>query len=197
MAASLLEQALKETNPDKKYALLTEAEKTEGGSLALHKALLLLGDREGYPPGDPRRIRCYALHSLQHPLQHSEQEQQLMAHDLFHHPRLEECLLLSRDSQALLKEYLTALSEQYIQIFLLGDRNMHAFFPLFSRRRIIRRLSLAMGDVIRNIFLSPFLAGEEQSLLAGCFYRACHSQLSGRTDDLDEALGAEICALIR
>ena len=194
---ALLRQAREEKNPEKKYALLKKAEQQGAEGLALEMEWLLLGDPSSYPPGDPRRLPCHPLHSLQHPDRYPEEEQQQMACSLFRHPRLEKCLALSPDPNSFLRDYLFCLSEQYITVFLQGDRSqipltLWAFMP----RRAARRLALAMGDVIRNIFLCPFLTEDEQSLLAGCFYRACHGHLNGRTEHLDAALGAEICALI-
>jgi len=194
----MLEKILQEKSPQKRYQLLKAAENTDEHSLALQKELLLMGDYDRFPQGDLRRIGCYALHSFEQPHRHAEEEQQQMAEGIFHAPRLEACLALVPDPGMFLREYLTALSTNYIRIFIRGE-SAHMPFPfgLFASRRLPRRLSLPMGNVIRNIFLCPFLSEEEQTLLAGCFYRACYQDLEGRTGPLDENLVAAICALIR
>ena len=58
-------------------------------------------------------------------------------------------------------------------------------------------LAIPAYDVISNIFLSPFLNEEEQTLLAGAFYRAYHAHMDGRTEPLDEKLGVLLGKLIR
>lgn len=197
-AMMLLRQAQQQEKPEKKYDLLKKAHALAPDSLPVLQEMLLTGDYDRWPRGDLRRIGCYLFHGFEHPEQHPEEEQQRMALEFFHSSLLDQCLALADDPQAFLKEYFTALGANYISIFIREDRaHMPYLFGYLATRKIPRYLAAPMGSVIRNIFLCPFLTGEQQSLLAGCFYRACYQYLEGQTGPLDENLGASICALIR
>ncbi|MBE5770478.1 MAG: hypothetical protein E7336_03775 [Clostridiales bacterium] len=192
--------ARKEKNPVKKQVLLAQAERIAPDDLAVQKELLMLGDlyrRDGKNP-DPRLIKCYLFHIFEHPESHDEQEQEHMAREIFDHPRLQRCLALSPAPQEFMKEYLHDLSDAYIEMFIRNERaHVPSLFGFVPPRRLVKFLSLPAADVIRNIFLCPFLAENEQSLLAGAFYRAFYQYVNGHTENLDEALGEEIRALIQ
>lgn len=192
--------ARQEKDPLKKQVLLAQAERIAPEDLAIQKELLLLGDlykRDGKNP-DPRLIKCYLFHIFEHPECHAEEEQEKMAREIFHHPRLQRCLSLAPVPQEFLKDYLLSLSDAYIDIFIRNERShVPALFGFVPPKRLIRFLSLPAADVIRNIFLCPFLTQEEQALLAGSFYRAFYQYVNGQTEKLDETLGEEIRALIQ
>lgn len=197
-AMALLKKAKKEKDPKEQYALLLEAEMLDESHPDIQRALLYLGNGYLYAPGDLRRIRCYPFHSFEHPEYYSETDQQALVHSLLHHPRMGKCLAFSPDPAAFQREFFTSLALDYITIFIREDRSHLPFlFSHLSQRKLPKWLAHPMSDVIRNIFLCPFLSLEEQSMLAGCFYRACYQYLAGAVDPLNICLGAEICALIQ
>lgn len=192
--------ARQEKDPVKKQVLLAQAERIAPDDLEVQRELLLLGEnyrRDGKNP-DPRLIKCYLFHGFEHPECHDEAEQQRMARELFDHPRLQRCLALSPAPQAFLAEYLQALADAYIDLFIRHDRaHVPGLAGLIPGKRLIGRLSLPAADVIRNIFLCPFLSEAEQKLLAGAFYRAFYQYVNGQSEALDAALGEAIRALIQ
>lgn len=197
---ALLGLAQKSPDPKIKREYLLRAEALSLQSLAVQKELLLLGDlwrRDGRNPR-PDLIKCYLLHAFEHPQAHDEETQRRMARELFDHPQVQKCLALTKDAAAFLREYLEQLSTQYVEIFIQGQReHVPGFLGYALPRRLPRYWAAPMGDVIRNIFLCPFLSVAEQQMLAGAFYRACYRCLEGRTEALDRALGAEIRALLQ
>ena len=182
-----------------RYEALIQAEKEKPEDLSVQRALLLLGGQwkaDGRNP-DPSLIKCYLFHAFEHPEYHDEDSQKRMARAFFDEPRLQACLHLASQPQEFLREYLMELAGQYIDMFIWHQKeHVPSLFGFVPPKRIPKFLALPMGDVIRNIFLSPFLSVEEQQLLAGIFYRACYGFLSGQTEHLDAYLGAEIRALI-
>ena len=192
--AALLQCAAGEKSVPGKRKYLLQAEALFPESLALQKELLLLGEEaEGW-----KSLKCFLLHAFEHPEMHTEEEEKSMAREIFSHPRLEKCLRLSPDPQAFMQAYLSAICGQYIEIFIENQReHVPGLLGYVMPGRLRKYFALPMGDVIRNIFLCPFLSAEEQSLLAGVFYRACFRHLNGQTDALDGQLGEEIRALIR
>lgn len=195
---TLLRQAQQEERPDKKYGLLKQALSLSPDSLPVLREMLVMGDYDRWPRGDLRRIGCYLFHGFEHPEQHTEEEQARMAAELFHSPLLDRCLALSDDPKEFLWEYHSALAANYVRIFIREDHShLPYLFGFLAARKIPCYLARPMGDVIRNIFLCPFLSEEEKSRLAGCFYRACHQYLEGQTGPLDENLGASVCALLQ
>ena len=195
-----LSLAQKEKDPLKKHVLLSQAERIAPDDLAVQRELLMLGDiykRDRKNP-DPRLIKCYLFHIFEHPEAHAEDEQARLAREFFDHPRLQKCLALSPVPQAFLKEYLQALSDAYIDLFIRNERShVPSLFGFVPPKRLIRFISFPAADVIRNIFLCPFLSLDEQTLLAGAFYRAFYQYVDGQSETLDGALGQEIRALIQ
>ena len=194
-----LSLAKKEKDPLKKHVLLSQAERIAPDDLSIQKELLMLGDlykRDGKNP-DLRLIKCYLFHSFEHPECHEESEQESMAREIFDHPRLQKCLSLAPVPQEFFKEYLHDLADAYIDLFIRNERShVPSLFGFVPPKRLIKCISLPAADVIRNIFLCPFLSLEEQSLLAGAFYRAFYQYVDGQSETLDGALGQEIRALI-
>ena len=186
-------------NEKERYEQLLIRERENPGDLAVQRELLLLGDnwkKDGRNP-DPSLIKCYLFHAFEHPEAHDEQQQENMAREFFDAPRLQTCLALAKDPDAFMKEYLGEMARSYIDIFIWHQKeHVPSLFGFVPPKRIPRYLAIPMGDVVRNIFLCPFLSLEEQQLLAGVFYRACYGFLNGQTEHLDAALGAEIRALI-
>lgn len=197
---ALLSRAQREKNPRAQYECLMRAREMDGGNLAIEEALLMLGNlwqRNARQP-DPRLVKCYLFHAFEHPEAHAEEDQRRMARELFDHPQLARCISLTEKPDEFLKRYLMNLSAQYLEIFIRGQRGHVPFlFGFVPPKRLPMYLAVPMGDVIRNIFLCPFLAENEQRLLAGAFYRACYQHLDGQTDALDADLGASIRALIQ
>ena len=194
----LLAYAEKAAPADSERALL-QAEALAPSDLRVQRALLMLGELPRRDPRNPDRhlIKCYLFHGFECPEAYDEAAQRFMARALLDHPRLRRCLALSPDPDGFLREYLIALSGQYIHMFLLGERG---HLPTLFGFTLPRRVPVAMAEpaaaILRNIFLCPFLTEAEQGLIAGCFYRAYYQALSGQTGPLDEALGA-VRALIQ
>ena len=182
-----------------RYEALLQAERENSQDLSVQRALLLLGNQwkaDGENP-DPSLIKCYLFHAFEHPECHDEEAQKKMAREFFDDSRLHMCLALAPRPEEFMREYLAELAGQYVDIFLWHQKeHVPSLFGFVPPKRIPKYLALPMGDVIRNIFLSPFLSQEEQQLLSGVFYRACYGFLQGQTEPLDTYLGAEIRALI-
>ena len=185
--------------PRERYEALLRAEQENPKDLSVQRALLLLGNQwkaDGKNP-DPSLIKCYLFHSFEHPECHDEETLQKMAREFFDAPRLQACMALASRPEEFLREYLAELAGQYVDIFIWHQKeHVPSLFGFVPPKKIPKFLALPMGDVIRNIFLSPFLSLEEQQLLSGVFYRACYGFLQGQTEPLDAYLGAEIRALI-
>ena len=195
----LLQMAQAEKDAAKKHALLLEAEKRAPENADIQRALLLLGElyrRDGRTP-NMRLIKCWLFHAFEHPEAHAEEEQREMAREFFDHPQLQKCLSLSPDREQFLREYLKDMAESYVEIFIQGDSSHFASVlgvPLALKRE--RFLAPPSADVIRNIFLCPFLTEREQEMLGRSFYQAFYRAVHGHTEALDEALGPELCGLL-
>ncbi|MBE5782415.1 MAG: hypothetical protein E7329_03760 [Clostridiales bacterium] len=186
-------------NERERYEQLLMKEQENPGDLSVQRELLLLGDhwKKDRKNPDPSLIKCYLFHVFEHPESHSEAQQKKMAREFFDAPRLKKCLALAKDPEAFMKEYLGEMAREYVDIFIWHQKeHVPSLFGFVPPKRIPLYLSLPMGDVIRNIFLCPFLSVAEQQLLSGAFYRACYGFLNGQTEHLDENLGAEVRALI-
>lgn len=196
---ALLSAARACMDPKEKHALLTQAAALDPRDLAVQREILLLGDlwqRDGRHP-DVTLIKCHLLHGFEHPEQYDEPAQRRMARELMDHPQVRLCLGIANDGPGFLQEYLQTLSRQYIETFIVPARgHVPGLLGYVMPRRLCRYLSAPMADVIRGIFLCPFLESDEQRLLAGAFYRACYGYLEGRVQALDGNLGAAICALL-
>lgn len=196
----LLAQAKNSRDPKAQREYLLRAEAYAPQCLAVQEELLLLGNlwqRDGRRP-NPALIKCHLLHAFEHPENYDEETQRHMARELFDHPQAQKCLALAENKAAFLEDYLGRLCAQYVEIFILGQReHVPGLLGYAIPRRLPRYWARPMGDLIRNVFLCPFLSIAEQQMLAKAFYRACYRCLGGDTKALDGALGAEICALLR
>jgi len=194
--ADLLHEAKVTDDPVFAYACLKRAEIMAPDSLEVQRALLMHGrlHERGRVVGDYSVIKCYLLHSFEHPEKHSQQEQEQMARELFNDPYLKNCLDLSPQPEAFMKDYLAELCAEYMHIFIAGDTS-HAplVFGLATKGMLHRYLAKPTNDLLRNALSSPWLSVEEQLLLARGFYQAFYRQMDGQTKELDILLGAEIC----
>jgi hypothetical protein len=194
--SDLLHEAKVTDDPVFAYACLKRAEIMAPDSLDVQRALLMHGrlHERGRVAGDYRVIKCYLLHCFEHPEKHSEQEQEQMAREIFDSPHLKNCLALSPQPEAFMKDYLTELCAEYMHIFIAGDTShAPAIFGLATKGMLHRYLAKPSNDLLRNVLSSPWLSEEEQLLLARSFYQAFHRQMEGQTKELDKLLGAEIC----
>ena len=194
--SDLLHEAKVTDDPVFAYACLKRAEIMAPDSLEVQRALLMHGrlHERGRVAGDYSVIKCYLLHSFEHPEKHSQQEQEQMARELFNDPYLKNCLDLSPQPEAFMKDYLAELCAEYMHIFIAGDTS-HAplVFGLATKGMLHRYLAKPANDLLRNALSSPWLSMEEQLLLARGFYQAFYRQMDGQTKELDTLLGAEIC----
>lgn len=198
-AEQLYIMARAEKDPLRKHRLLEEAVKLAPDMLNVRREILMLGElyrRDGKAP-NMRLIKCYLFHIFEHPEAHSEEEQEEMARELFDAPELKACLTLSDEPENFLKEYLLELAGVYVDVFITGDKShAPALFGFPVTRNIEDYWARPAADVIRNVFLCPFLSETEKKQTAEAFYKAFYQAVKGRTAALHENLGAEICALL-
>ncbi len=192
---TLLAMAKNTQDPAIKYQLLLQAEEKDPDNLKVQHALLMHGRLH---ERDPRRvnfsvIKCYMLHVYEHPEQHEEEDIRQKTRALFDEERLQKCLALAPHPDSYLRGYIEELSLEYIRLFLEGDAsNVPSLFGITRKHSIARYLSKPMADMVQNMLSSAYLRMQEQQLLAGMFYRACHRYLNGQTEHLDSLLSPEI-----
>ena len=192
----LLHEARVTEDPVFAYACLMRAVIMAPDSLEVQRALLMHGrlHERGQVAGDFSVIKCYILHSFEHPEKHSPQEQEQMAREAFDDPRLKTCLELSTQPEVFLRDYLAELCADYMRVFIAGDTShAPAIFGLATKGMLHRYLAKPANDLLRNVLSSPWLSLDEQLLLARGFYQAFYRQMEGQTKELDKLLGAEIC----
>lgn len=187
-------------DPRDAHAFLSRAAEIAPSDLRIQKELLLRGDLH---KRDPQRIsfhviKCYLLHTFEHPEQHEENEQKRMAREIFDHEQLERCLHLAPDREQFMKEYLEELCAEYVRLFIAGDTtHTRAVLGVTLTSKQPAYLAEPAFDVIDNILSFPHYSQEEKTLLAGAFYRAYRTFMEGRTEPLDEKLGNALGRLIR
>ena len=198
-AQLLFGMAKAEKDPARKHEILSRAARLAPDDLPIQREILMLGElyrRDGKRP-NMRLIKFYLFHAFEQPETHSEAEQKEMARELFDAPQLRLCLSLARDPDAFFNEYLQDLAASYIDVFIAGSaRHNPSFFGIPLSRRVETYWAMPAADIIRNLFLSPFLSQEEARRAAVAFYKAFSRAVRGQTAALDENLGAEICALL-
>jgi len=182
------------------HAALSHAEALAPEDLEIQKKLLLLGRLHERNPKrfDFSVIKSYILHAFEHPEAHQEAERVQMIREIFHHERLKRCLAMAPDPDAFLREYLLALAQDYIRLFVAGD-NSHVprIFGFTFRGSLAKYLAVPAGEIIANIFSSPELTDEESQALGKAFYRAFYDYTNGEVRELDKNLGPQIRALLR
>lgn len=195
----LLHEAAQSDDPVYAHACLKRAEMLDPQSLAVQRALLMLGrlHERGKKPADYSLIKSYLLHSFEHPEKYTEAALEAAADELFRGPQLLRCLDLAPDPQAFLEQYLDDLAAEYIRIFIAGDSS-HAprVFGLSVKAQLHSYLARPTADMISNALQSPFLTKEQQRLTARSVYRAFSRQMGGETKALDSLLGPDICRVI-
>ncbi|MBE5776007.1 MAG: hypothetical protein E7326_00690 [Clostridiales bacterium] len=196
---ALLQMARTEADPVLRERCLLLAEELDGDSLPVQRALLMLGNLARRDPGriDLSVIKCYLLHVFEHPEMHGEAESKRMTEEIFHHERLQRCLLLAQDKDAFLRDYLAEMCREYLHIFIEGQReHVGGWLGFQTAGKRLKGLSAPCADMILNMMLSPFLTEEEGTCLTGVFYRECLSFL-GSSVYLDARLPNEIRERIR
>ncbi len=193
----LLHAARTAKDPNYTHACLKRAEVLAPESLEVQKALLLFGRlrERGRRVPDFSVIKSWLLHPYEHPEDHDEEEQRRMARELFEEKRLQQCLKMADNPQDFLQSYLNALCDEYMRIFIAGESS-HAprVFGISHKASLHKYLAKPVNDMIRNIYLSPFLTEDEQRLLAPCVYKAFYRFVSGEVKELDSLLGAQLRA---
>jgi hypothetical protein len=197
-AASLLQKSQEEGDPKKRYALLLDAEKADPINLNVQKALLLHGR---WHERDRRKldfsvIKCYLLHAFEEPKAHTAIQREQMVDELFHEERLKRAMDLAPDPRAFLREYLTALSQEYIRLFLKGSsKYMRPVFGFAPAGKPSKLLAAPAAGMIKSMLGDPLLMDEEQETLAHAFYDGFDLECEGETGHLDAALGADLALL--
>lgn len=189
-----------EEDPVLIHEALTRAEALAPENLEVQLKLLLLGRLHERNPKrfDFHVIKSYLLHAFEHPEAHSEEERKRMIREIFDHDRLKRCLSLAEDPEGFLREYLLALSRDYMRLFVGGD-NSHVprIFGFTFKGSLARYLAVPTRDIIDGIFSSPLLNEEEARALGRAFYRSYYDYTNGEVKDLDKNLGPELRALLR
>ena len=112
-----LAKADKTEDPQKKFAILTEAEKQYPDSLEIAEELLFLGRLHERSPRkiDFSVIKCFLLHMYLTPEDFSEEKKGEMRQEIFHHPQLMKCLSLAADADIYMRRYLEKLSAAFVR----------------------------------------------------------------------------------
>jgi hypothetical protein len=111
--------------------------------------------------------------------------------ELFSEDRLIKALDMAPDGQSFLKDYLTALSQEYIRLFLRGSsRHMKPIFGFAPAGKPSRLLAAPAAGMLRCMMKEQALTKDQRDMLAGAFYKAYGLEFQGETAYLDEALGA-------
>ncbi|MGI6688975.1 MAG: hypothetical protein ACOX6Y_11645 [Christensenellales bacterium] len=189
-----------EEDPVLIHEALTRAEALAPDNLDIQKRLLLLGRLHERNPKrfDFSVIKCYILHAFEHPEVHNDSQREQMIREVFDHPRLKKALSLAEDANAFLQEYLLALSQDYMRMFVAGD-NSHVprVFGFTFKGSLPKYLAVPAGDIITNILASSLLSEIEGKMLAKAFYRAFYDYVAGDVKDLDKSLGPQVRAQLR
>jgi hypothetical protein len=192
-ASALLRRAQEESDPVKRYALLQKAEDAAPNNLQVQKALLLHGRLH---ERDKRKIdfsviKCYLLHVFEEPDAYLFAKREDKIRELFSEDRLVKAMDMAPDGQVFLGEYLTALSQEYIHLFLRGSsRHMKPIFGFAPAGKPSRLLAEPAAKILRCMLLEEALPDDQREMLAGAFYKAYGLEFQGETTYLDEALGA-------
>ncbi len=193
-AIALLQSAQAESDPVKRYALLKNAEEAAPGDLRVQKALLLHGrlHERDKRKADFSIIKCYLLHIFEEPEAYSPARREEKLAQLFSEDRLQKAMAMAPDPEAFLKEYLTALSADYISLFLMGSsRHMKPLFGLSLGGKPARLLAEPASAILSHMLAEQTLAQDQRETLARAFYEAFARTMDGETGWLDEKLGAQ------
>lgn len=193
-AAALLQSAQAESDPVKRYALLKKAEEAAPEDLRVQKALLLHGRLH---ERDKRKvdfsiIKCYLLHIFEEPEAYPPSRREEKLTELFSEDRLQKAMAMAPDPEAFLKDYLSALSAEYINLFLMGSsRHMKPLFGLSLGGKPARLLAEPASVILSHMLAEQALAPLRRETLARAFYEAFTRTMDGETTWLDEKLGAQ------
>lgn len=180
----------KEADPVKKYAALSKLTAEYPDSLSVHYALLMHGRLH---ERDPKRldfsvIKCYLLHPYDEPQSHKPEERAAYAREIFDHSLLQKCLSLAPDADAFLREYLTALCQRYLELFLMGSsRYGTSLFGLIRPGKFEKTLAAPVAAMHRAMGADANLTERERTLLQACLYAAFKNRLAN-TSYLDELI---------
>jgi hypothetical protein len=190
--SGLLAQAQEEEDPVKRYEILKKAEAAAPRDLRVQKALLLHGrlhERNGRQL-DYSVIKCYLLHAFEPTKEHTSAQREKMILELFNEDRLKQAMEFADDPEAFLKDYLTALSGDYIRLFLKGNnRYMNHVFGFSLGGKPSKMLAVPAAAMISRMLNEHILLPEQGTMLARAFYNAYELEFPGETADLDKALG--------
>jgi hypothetical protein len=190
---ALLRKAQEESDPVRRYAFLQRAEEADPGNLQVQKALLLHGrlhERDRHRI-DFAVIKCYLLHVFEEPESYSFAQREDKIKELISEDRLVKAMDMAPDGQAFLRDYLTALSQEYIHLFLRGSsRHMKPIFGFAPAGKPSRLLAAPAAGMLRCMMKEQALSQDQRDMLAGAFYKAYGLEFQGETAYLDEALGA-------
>jgi hypothetical protein len=190
--SGLVLKAQEEEDPVKRYAILQKAEEAAPRDLNVQKALLLHGrlHERSKRQLDYSVIKCYLLHAFEPSREHTTPQREKMILELFGEERLRKAMDMADDPNAFLKEYLTALSGEYIRLFLRGsNRYMNNVFGFSLGGKPSKMLAAPAGAMILRMFEEPALLPEQRTILAKAFYDAYELEFPGETAELDKALG--------
>lgn len=188
---ALLEKARREEDPVKKHALLMDLRSQHPDTIEVEREVLMLGRLHERSRRDVsfRNIKCYLLQIYLDDRELSREDVTEMRQELFHHPQLEVCQRLAPDAEQFTREYLEALSGDFIQLFLEGSNlYMRSFFGFVNHRNAPALLAPHAARMLENMSGDDELSPDEKQMLLTAFYRAFSARMNGDTAKLDERL---------
>ena len=190
--ATLVFRANAAQDPVERHALLSRAEEMEPDNLAVQRALLLLGrlHERNAKRVDFTVIKSYLLRCFEYELPRAEYD--ACIEEMTNHPRLARCLSLCADRAEFLSGYFYDLSRQYIELFLRGDsRHVPNLLGFTSTAKSPEDLALPSARIIEAELSCEDMPEDMRLLAARAFYRAFSDGMGGKTQRLDELLGAQ------
>lgn len=188
---ALLEKARREEDPVRKHELLQALREKHPNALDIQREILLLGklyqrDRRTV---SFHRIKCYLLQIYLDDRELSREKIADMRRELFSDPQLMLCRQLAPDPEQFTREYLSRLSEDFIQLFLEGSNlYMRSFLGFVNHRNAPALLAPYAARMLEAMSRDKELTEEQRGQLTAAFYQAFRTRMNGDTAKLDEQL---------
>ena len=183
-------EVMSEQDPIKRFAALSALERLHGMCLPIAYAYLMHGrlHERSAKRLDFSVIKCFLLNPYEQPGDFSTPQKKLFYEELFHGSDLKRCLRLTDAPEALVKRYLTELSEAYISLFLKGSsRYSGGIFGITLRQMPEKNLAVPTAAMIGRIRGDDFMSTDEKALLEACLYHAFARTMT-TTEHLDARL---------
>ncbi len=177
---------------------LLEAE--HPNSLAVQKALLLQGNLH---LRSAKKLNYFVIHSyllnlFLEPDIFNKNKRQEIIEELINSPRLNRCLALSKDPNKFLRDYYVAISERFIELFLMGSsKHMKSFFGIIQTKKASKNLAYPARKMIVNMFESKDIPEGYKKALMKAFYIAFGNKLENDYSFLNEELTPNTLVVVR